>query len=57
MQQVIVGLIVLAAGVFLGRRVWSAMVSARAATSGGCDSGCGCATPTTARSSKDPLTL
>jgi hypothetical protein len=57
MQQVIVALIVVAAGVFLGRQVWRAVASARSATRGGCDSGCGCAPTTSSRTGSDPLTL
>ncbi len=43
MDAMIVGLIVLAAVAFLGRRAWRSWKAARAATSG-CASGCGCGT-------------
>ena len=42
-QQLIVGLIVLGAALFIVRRIWSAISSARASKHAGCDSGCGCA--------------
>lgn len=42
-QQLIVGLIVLGAVVFIARRMWNAIASARASKQAGCDSGCGCA--------------
>ena len=42
-QQLLVGLIVLAAVLFVARRIWSAIAAARAPKGAGCDSGCGCA--------------
>lgn len=42
-QQLIVGVIVLGALVFIARRMWNAIASARASKQAGCDSGCGCA--------------
>jgi hypothetical protein len=44
----IIGTIVLAASLFLLRRVWRAVAAARApkGAGAGCDSGCGCATHT-----------
>ena len=51
-QQVIVALIVLSAVVFIVRRVWSAIASARAAKSAGCASGCGCEPAATATPSR-----
>lgn len=38
-QTIVVLLIVLAAGLYVGRRVWKALRPAKAA---GCDTGCGC---------------
>ena len=51
LQQVIVALIVLSAVVFIARRVWTAIASARATKSSGCASGCGCEPASTATSS------
>lgn len=44
MQQLIVVLIVLGAVLFIVRRVWNAVASARASKSASCASGCGCET-------------
>jgi hypothetical protein len=55
-QQLIVMLIVLGAVVFIARRVWSAVMSARASKHGGCASGCGCETTPAASASKKTLT-
>ncbi len=46
-QQLIVGLLVLGAAAFITRRMWLAIAAARAPKGAGCDSGCGCAAPTT----------
>ena len=53
-QQLIVGLIVLSAVVFIARRMWSAIASARASKQAGCDSGCGCA-PTASKHTDEPV--
>ena len=53
-QQVIVGMIVLGAVLFIARRMWSAIASARASKQAGCDSGCGCA-PVSAQPSEKPV--
>lgn len=53
-QQLIVGLIVLSAVVFIARRIWSAIASARASKQAGCDSGCGCA-PTASKHTDEPV--
>ena len=42
-EQLIIGLIVLAATLFIARRSWRTIVAARAPKGAGCDSGCGCA--------------
>ncbi len=55
-QQLIVGLIVLGAVLFIARRMWSAIASARASKQAGCDSGCGCA-PTASEQSERPVHL
>jgi hypothetical protein len=46
MQQFIVAVIVLLATLFVGRKVWRVIASARASADGGaaCASGCGCET-------------
>ncbi len=55
-EQVIVGLIVLAATFFIGRRVWSAIAAVRAPKgAGGCDSGCGCAPTATTHRTNTPV--
>ncbi len=41
----IVATIVLAAVFFIARRAWRAIAAARAPKGAGCDSGCGCETP------------
>ena len=41
-KELLVALVVGAAATWLGRRAWRAVVTARAARSGGCDRGCGC---------------
>lgn len=41
-EPVVIGLILLMAAVFLGRRVWRAVAAARAPKGAGCDAGCGC---------------
>ena len=51
-QQLLVVLIVLGAAVFIVRRVWGAIASARASKHAGCDSGCGCAPATPQRTTK-----
>jgi hypothetical protein len=48
-ETLAVGVIVSAAVLFIGRRVWRAVQSARRASAGGCDSGCGCDTDAGAR--------
>ena len=48
-QQLIVGLLVLAAVAFITRRIFLAVASVRAPKGAGCDSGCGCAAPATSR--------
>lgn len=55
-QQLIVGLIVLSAVVFIARRMWKAIASARASKQAGCDSGCGCA-PVVSKQSERPVHL
>lgn len=41
-EPIIIGLILLGAALFLGRRLWRAVVAARAPKGHGCDAGCGC---------------
>jgi hypothetical protein len=41
-ETLVVGAIVSAALLFIGRRTWRALQSARRTSAGGCDSGCGC---------------
>ena len=53
-QQVIVALIVLSAVVFIARRVWSAIASARAAKGADCGSGCGCESAVPTRIDREP---
>ncbi len=53
-QQLIVGLLVLGAAVFITRRMWLAVAAARAPKGAGCDSGCGCAAPTTSHRANEP---
>ncbi len=55
LQQVIVGLLVLGAAAFISRRMWLAVAAARAPKGAGCDSGCGCAAPTTSRPANEPV--
>jgi FeoB-associated Cys-rich membrane protein len=43
-ETLVVGVIVSAAVLFIGRRAWRAVQSARRASAGGCDAGCGCDT-------------
>ncbi len=42
LEPLIIGAIVLAAAIYIGRRVWAAIAASRA-PKGGCGSGCGCA--------------
>ena len=42
LQQLLVALIVLVAVYSIGRRIFSAIVAARATKAGACGSGCGC---------------
>jgi hypothetical protein len=55
MQQVIVGLLVLAAATFIARKMWRAIAAARAPKGAGCDSGCGCVAPTSSRAVHEPV--
>ena len=49
LEPLIIGAIVLAATVYIGRRAWAAIAAARA-PKGGCGSDCGCASaPSPAR--------
>ena len=53
LEQLIISAIVLGAALFIGRRIWRTIASARAPKGGGCDSGCGCA-PTSPAPRKSP---
>jgi len=48
-ETLLVGVIVGAALLFIGRRTWRAVQSARRTSGGGCDAGCGCDTGAGAR--------